>query len=285
METEESNIESTFLCLEGYLTFGVVLYIIFLIKVFHNISFVNKGIRVNKMRIFKIAICDDEGDMVRRVSELCKKYLFDRELGGNISQFCNGNEMLNSGICFDIVLLDVQMPKIDGLKVANSLRKTDERVEIIFLTNYEEMAREAYKVRALRYVLKSRMEEELIESLDAAIAELLKRKVIILDNGIKSMVVDIDDIYFIESLGDDSNICIKDENEIFKKPLKYWEDYFENALFRCHKSYLINFSSVIELNGSFIVLKNGSKIPISVRKMQKTKEQFQKYIKENARYY
>jgi len=237
------------------------------------------------MRVFEIAICDDDGAMVKRVSELCKKYLLDKNLSGNISEFTDGNELLNADVSFDIILLDVEMPEIDGLMVANTLRESDDRVEIIYLTNYEKMAREAYKVRALRYVLKSCMEEELVEGLDAAIAELLKRKDIILDNGIKSMIVDLDDIYFIESLGDDSNIFIKDKNEIFRKPLKHWESYFGDALFRCHKSFLVNFSSVIELNKNYFILKNDKKIPISVRKMQKAKEEFRRYIKENARYF
>jgi DNA-binding LytR/AlgR family response regulator len=237
------------------------------------------------MRVFEIAICDDDGDMVRRVSELCKQYIHDKALNGNISEFTNGKDLLNSEINFDIVLLDVEMPGINGLMVANMLRNTDDRVEIIFLTNYEKMAREGYKVRALRYVLKSCIEEELIESLDAAMVELLKRKVVILDNGIKSMIVDLEDIYFIESLGDDSNIFMKDRNEIFRKPLKYWESYFGDELFRCHKSYLVNFTSVIEMDKNSFVLKNGNKIPISIRKMQKAKEELRKYIKENARYF
>lgn len=237
------------------------------------------------MRVFEIAICDDDGDMVRRVSEQCKKYLEDKALLGKISEFTNGNKMLDEDINFDIVLLDVEMPEMDGLMVANTLRKKDDRVEIIYLTNHKEMAREAYKVRALRYVLKSSMEEELVESLDAAMAEILKRKVVILDNGIKSMVVELHDIYFIESLGDDSNIFIKDKNEIFRKPLKYWESYFGDILFRCHKSFLVNFSLVIEMDKNFFVLKNGTKIPISIRKKQRAKEELKKYIKENARYF
>ncbi|MBA4686511.1 MAG: response regulator transcription factor [Candidatus Galacturonibacter soehngenii] len=175
------------------------------------------------------------------------------------------------------------MPQIDGFEVATILRNKDEKAEIIYLTNHEEFAREAYKIRALRYILKSCMNEELVEGLEAAISELSKNKIVMLDNGVKCMAVDITDIFFIEALGDETNIYIKNKNEIFRRSLKYWEEYFDDLLFRCHRSFLVNFASVIEINGTFFILKNGIKIPISIRKLPKAKEAFRKYIKEHAR--
>ncbi|KAB1435771.1 LytR/AlgR family response regulator transcription factor [Candidatus Galacturonibacter soehngenii] len=235
------------------------------------------------MRALEIAICDDNVQVIKKVSEISKKYLFEKEINCNITEFQNGYNLLKSKKKYDIIFLDVEMPQIDGFEVATILRNKDEKAEIIYLTNHEEFAREAYKIRALRYILKSCMNEELVEGLEAAISELSKNKIVMLDNGVKCMAVDITDIFFIEALGDETNIYIKNKNEIFRRSLKYWEEYFDDLLFRCHRSFLVNFASVIEINGTFFILKNGIKIPISIRKLPKAKEAFRKYIKEHAR--
>jgi len=57
----------------------------------------------------------------------------------------------------DLILLDIIMPKMNGIEMAQSLRRVNEKVPIIFLTNVEDMASisEAFKMGKSDYIVKS----------------------------------------------------------------------------------------------------------------------------------
>ncbi len=68
----------------------------------------------------------------------------------------------------DLVLLDMEMPGIHGLELARRLREIRPEVQIVFLTAYEEYARDAFQVEALDYLLKPIMPEDLERALGRA---------------------------------------------------------------------------------------------------------------------
>lgn len=55
---------------------------------------------------------------------------------------------------FDILLLDIQMQELDGISLAQKIRQTDNRVQIIFITGFDEYMGKGYDVAALHYLLK-----------------------------------------------------------------------------------------------------------------------------------
>src|SRR5690606_5707367 len=68
----------------------------------------------------------------------------------------------------DIMLLDIQMPGMDGLEVAAKVRQLENPPVIIFCTAYDEYALEAFRVQALDYILKPVSPEELTRALNRA---------------------------------------------------------------------------------------------------------------------
>lgn len=110
-----------------------------------------------------ILICDDEPlaveRLVRLVSDLGHQVVATAEHGGQVYDLVLEYEP-------DVVLLDIQMPEIDGLSCARQLAQLEIKPAIIFCTAYDQHALQAFQSQAQAYLLKPIAKNELCEVLD-----------------------------------------------------------------------------------------------------------------------
>ena len=79
---------------------------------------------------------------------------------------------------FDLALIDIKMPKLDGLEVMKRLKAEQIHVPIVVLTAYQsvELAREAVKLGALDYLPKPFERDRILQSIESALREAGKRR-------------------------------------------------------------------------------------------------------------
>jgi DNA-binding NarL/FixJ family response regulator len=65
----------------------------------------------------------------------------------------------------DITLMDLQMPAMDGLEAMVAIRNEFPQAKIIILTTYESDVQDAMKLGARAYLLKTRLDQELLETI------------------------------------------------------------------------------------------------------------------------
>lgn len=128
----------------------------------------------------RVLIADDEPIERMVVSKKLKKYFGD-DYELEIIEAQNGREAVEifEKDPFEIALLDISMPGISGLDAAEKIRETGKPCEIIFLTAFDEFsyAKRAIQVRALEYMLKPVIDDELVAAVEAAIAFASKNEV------------------------------------------------------------------------------------------------------------
>ena len=91
--------------------------------------------------MIRIAICDDDLDMLRQLTEMTKVYMQKRAVRAHISTFADSQSMLDHKEAgFDIVLLDIRMDGLDGLEAAKILRKEGDDSVLIFVSSILEYA-------------------------------------------------------------------------------------------------------------------------------------------------
>lgn len=127
-----------------------------------------------------LAICDDDARCLEQTCELLRSYLKSRpHLSGALFPFSAGADLLEqverqSG--FDLYLLDVLMPEVNGIETGRRLRGLGGGGEIIYLSTSDEYAVESYDVRAFHYLLKPLDADRLFGVLDDAIEKLGQRR-------------------------------------------------------------------------------------------------------------
>lgn len=123
-----------------------------------------------------IAVCDDnqaERELIR--DEIEKFNTLGKTERLTIREFSSSKNLwfeASDANIADIFLLDVDMPEMDGLELAQKIRENQPKVIIIFLTSHFEYASKGYHLEAFRYIHKLNMEKELAEALESAAMKL-----------------------------------------------------------------------------------------------------------------
>ena len=117
-----------------------------------------------------IAIVDDDASVCRAISRLL------RSLGMNADTFTSGREFIDyiemmPSFLPDCVVLDVQMPGMNGLEVQDLLVRGEHPLPIIFITAHDEMGvrERALQAGAVAFLRKPFNDELLIKTLNEAI--------------------------------------------------------------------------------------------------------------------
>lgn len=105
--------------------------------------------------MLRIAVVDDEADQRALIAEYLARFCAGAAREIDVDAYCNGFDFLSVfDSRYDAVFLDIQMPDMNGIQVAEEIRATDQRVKIVFITNLGQYAVQGYAVRAMDFIVK-----------------------------------------------------------------------------------------------------------------------------------
>lgn len=218
--------------------------------------------------MIRIAICDDSSAFLEQT-----KYMIERRdnYPPNISveMFEDGDTLISAHAKkpFDIILLDVVMPLLNGIETAKELREKDKNVKIVFLTSSAEFAVDSYTVKASNYLLKPLKSEKLFLCLNELISELQSTPRCITVKGIDATHrISISDIEYIEAQGKHIIFSLVGNKTVkTSEPLYAYESILviDDGFFKCHRSYIVNIHYIDSYSHSEIIMRSGYRIPIS----------------------
>lgn len=116
-----------------------------------------------------IAICDDELDMLSKVQEVTELFFKTHCVDYSIHTYQHSDNLqydLQDGISYDLFLLDIEMPELDGMALAQEIYTAFPTAKIVFITSHLEYAITAYEYSVFRYIPKDVIEEKLPVALD-----------------------------------------------------------------------------------------------------------------------
>lgn len=172
-----------------------------------------------------------------------------------------------------LVLLDIQMQDGDGFDLLDIIDQ--EEVKVIFTTASREYAVKAFRYSAVDYLLKPVSPDELIAAVskifhDEEIEQAKSRKVLPVSTSDRLELVDLDRIIRLEASGNYSVLYLEGgEKIVVSKTLKSIEAKLDSRFVRTHQSHIVNLDFIKAFNkteGGYLVLQDGTEIPVSVRK-------------------
>lgn len=236
----------------------------------------------------KIAICDDDNRDLLQIAFLLEAYRHDRKAEFSYVSFQSATELLASmdSRDYDLLLLDVLMPGVNGMQAAREIRERNSRTEIVFLTSSPEYAVESYSVRAHYYLLKPASEEKLFPILDRLMADFKRPEdalhiktqtsVFSLPYGkIEYIEISAKKLYFYLMDGGKREISgrLADfERALLKRP----------GFIKVHRSYLVNLQWVQELHQGELVTVTGRRVPVARTAYPQVRTAYTQFLFEEA---
>lgn len=220
----------------------------------------------------KIAICDDDAAICLQVERWLRKISVCSD--ALCTTFVDGSLLLqqvNAGEHYDIILLDVEMRQMDGVKTAREIRKIDKDCLFLFISGFTQYVSDAFEVQAFQFLIKPLTFEKLEKEMQRACRHYEKKhfQYTITYRG-ETHVLKTNDIYVIETYRRRLRLSTQSQTYEYIGKLKDVEQLLQPYGFlRCHQGYLLNMYHIRAYTQDSFRLDNNVCVPIG-RQLRKT---------------
>ena len=232
----------------------------------------------------RICLVDDESTQLDYLKLIIEKWANKNNRDLTLHFYHSAEEMLfesNESFPFDMILLDIQMGKMNGIDLAKKIRETDKKVIIAFISGIADYVYEGYEVQAVRYILKPINVNEVNKLLDYAAIHLEteERYIIVSVSGEKKKV-NYDDILYFESMGHYITVHLEQEEFEYKYNIStLCQELVGTEFVRTHRSYVVNVTYIEKITRSECQLIHNIKVPLSRSSYKAVNEKFINYYK------
>jgi DNA-binding LytR/AlgR family response regulator len=232
----------------------------------------------------RVAVCDDEELYTDKISKIVECYFSIAKIPCTIKKFSSANDMFayRRAAGFDLILLDIDMPDMSGMKAAEKIRDISDNITIVFVTNMDNFVFEAIKYTPFRFIRKKYLADEMSEMLNAFKNKHKNDSIFLdaFDEYERAKRIKAIEVSYFESFGHSIDIHHGKSVLTAKLTLNDLEEQFhELGFIRIHKSYLVNFRFIYEIAGGFAVMDDGSKLTISRYRVKDVKGKFMKFTR------
>lgn len=230
-----------------------------------------------------IAICDDEKAEAEYLRVLVDKWSAANKYNAAITTFESAEAFLfdyAGNKNYDIILLDIEMGKINGVELAKIIRKDNESVQIVFITGFPDFIAQGYEVSALNYLIKPVAEKKLSGVLDKAYKNLGKKeRAVLFDINGESVRIPAGNIISAEAFAHSVEVTTTAEKFEIRQTTVETENLLGDGFIRCHRSYIVGLKYIKRITKTDVILDNGIVIPLSRRLYDGVNRAFIKYYK------
>lgn len=218
--------------------------------------------------MYHIAIVEDEAEFSAQLQEFLKQYQKEQDVPMKISTFSDGADILaDYQPLYDIILLDIEMPQVNGMDAAEQIRRMDTDVVLMFITNMAAYAIRGYEVGALDFVMKPINYYTFSMKLTRAIKRARQREqqqiLLGLSDGVKKF--GIHQIYYVEVQNRMLHYHTDEGEYVVRGTMASVEQMLAPYPFvKCNHWYIVNLMHVSEVRKNTAVV-GGQELEVSRR--------------------
>lgn len=247
-----------------------------------------KMIQEDLLAQFTIYMCEDIREHIEKMLGIC--VLLEKEYSLDITVFQSAEELLEclymrkqeNAVFPDLILLDIELPGMDGITLGKQIRKMNREVFLVFITSHIEYAVKGYEANAFRYLLKPLSQEVMRNLLIDIQREREKKKSISVKTTDAEILLPLQELLYISAEDKCTVLYTKSQHYISDYSLKKYEEQLrEYGFFRIHRKYLVNLYHHKGTQAGKIILSSGLSLPITKNRMAEYRRQLFHFLGEN----
>lgn len=229
-----------------------------------------------------IALCDDDKNAVPVIAGAARSAFQSRGFDVRLDCFSAGRELLAAleKCPYDLVLLDIDMPELDGIEVGKRVKAYDHAIPVVFVSECEDRVFESFSVQPLGFVRKSNFLNDI-----AAVVELYEKyremtqsaEHVEFSAQTSLISLKIAHIRYMEGSRNYQLVFLMDEEkpiEIKMTMEKLEEKMKPYGFIRIHKGYLVNYRFIRRIRSRSVELDDGRTLPIGRDRLDNVRERY-----------
>lgn len=240
------------------------------------------------MEVMRVAACDDDEAALGIISNSLQGIFTTRGIDADVRLFSRMRDLAEAmtKTKFDFLLLDIDMPDVDGITFAKALREHGDNVDIMYISSREDKVFESLRVSPVGFVRKSRFLDDMSEIVNEYLDERIKRhqlsSVVLRDSNLVRPIR-VASIAYIEGKSKNQEIHLVGGKTItIRSSMKVLESQLAEAGFiRIHQGYLVNYRQIELIADQEVLLVSGESLPVSRRKLAQVRAAYLGLVQNN----
>jgi len=245
----------------------------------------------NKQNQYHIAICDDDNIAIEQVKGFITSVCEKMSILHVVDTYLDGESLikeLSSGVCYDLIFLDIEMSRLSGVQVGAAIRDVyqDELTQIVYISAKSEYAIELFDSNPLNFLVKPISYND-IEKVIEKFAKVTGNwsDVFTYKYGHDTYKMKLKDIIYLESSGKKIIIHAKSKNDEYYGSI---EEAYESQLKRygflfIHRAYVVNYDHVTAFEYEQLTLSDKTTLPIGQARRKEIRNRQQELEKRRDR--
>lgn len=226
-----------------------------------------------------VAICDDEKLYVEKVYEIVNNFFTTQDIDADIYTFSCGEDLAKCDEIFDIVFLDIEMGKMNGITTSQMLNQKSKHTKIFIFTSYNQYLDEAMDLQVFRYIDKNSNSERIVTGLKKAVEGLLLNDICITIAGNEKIILSKNDIIYVEVKYKKIYVQTISERYVVREKMEFFKNVLNTFNFVVpHSSYIINLEYVTKVKRESVELNGNYDVSIAPKRQAEFKKKFASFM-------
>ncbi len=230
--------------------------------------------------MLRAAIVEDERAEREKLRSYLKRFGNEQKLEIHVEEFTDGIQLVDEyAHNFDVIFLDIEMQRMNGMETARAIRAKDADVLLLFVTNLAQYAIEGYEVEAVDFMVKPVHYETFVPRMEKVLKKLNLKTGHLLPfrMGKSTVYLNAWDILYAETMNKKTLLHTATEDLPCSETMNELQEKLEECgFYRCHNAFLVNMNAIDRMD-SCVVIVRGVEIPVSKYRRKEFKQAVARY--------
>lgn len=234
-----------------------------------------------------IAICDDDEKLIEDLKVEVYQVLKKIHQTADISTYTQSRMLqydIEEGKYFDLILSDIEMPNVDGMKLAKYIKNYLPEILVIFITSYLKYAIDAFELSIFRYIPKSMIKMRLTQAIVDAVnmINLQSNKFYKIEMPSRIEKIPYNKIMYIRREGKNSEIVFVNGGitRVRKSLTQVFKELNSADFIYIDRGDIVNLAHIMGIRDGIVELKDGIRIPASHSRLEEIKMRLSEFWEE-----